>query len=524
MYSSLRSFLSRKSILSVIGILVAFLNNGSVENGVFSEHGLNSRFSRILSSAKLGSEYDVLDLNMPSVVSVFSLGKEEMMSLLKEVYGQTKKANLSDEEKIIRDIKKYRISCNYSAIPYAEEFGVVVYNKTDKELDADLEGLNELSETFRDDAYNHWVRVMKNEENKYFETFDDLSTYYDKLKEENLILDNYKDQKINECITAVQTKAQKLLPGLTKIFEDWAKDQTLYKNEFETLICSVRIAWRALTNYTLYECKKIFVRNLDEVEKAEEEKKSKKKEEKTNENEKEEKTSEQKKEESNTKKNLRKKPQNGGDNFDEFLDMKEADEIVQDVLQEFVEGKSSEDENKEKYGEKLDDYDDDDEDDYDDDEDDDDDEDADDDEKGVFKIKKDETATIKKDIEELEEFVSVEDITNIALKITTNEKNKVSMLKKELSDFHRKQCEKHNVKVEGSRGVLKSCYNMITNEFEKLQGSLNKSFLSILMANVLSKKDAEKYFDKCFNTHDDFRKKMKETCEQKIIKYFNYED
>ncbi|ETW35640.1 hypothetical protein PFTANZ_03642 [Plasmodium falciparum Tanzania (2000708)] len=414
MYSALRSFLFRKSVVSVIGVLVALLNNECSEDGLFSSHYLNSRFSRILSSANNGNEYDILDLGIPSVFSVFSLSKEEMMTLLKDVYGKTKKVNLSDEEKIIRDIKKYGMSCNYSAIPYIDEFGLVVYNKIDNELDADFNDLDELSETFKDDAYNHWVRVMKNEESKYFQNFVDLSTYYDTLKKENLILDNYKEDKLNECRHIVPLKAQKLIPGLTKIFEDWTKNEILYKREFETLINSVRIAWKALTNYALYE--------------------------------------------------------------------------------------------------------------YNDDEDDEDNDDDDEEDKGVYNLKKDETATINKDIKELEEVISVEDITNISLKITSNENNKVAILKNELSDFYRKQCEKHKVKVEGSRGVLKSCYNLIKSELEKLQGSLNKYYLSLLKANVLTKKDAEKYIDNCLDSYDDFRKKMKETCEQKIIKYFNNED
>ncbi|EUR69486.1 hypothetical protein PFBG_03700 [Plasmodium falciparum 7G8] len=515
-------------------------NNECSEDGLFSSHYLNSRFSRILSSANNGNEYDILDLGIPSVFSVFSLSKEEMMTLLKDVYGKTKKVNLSDEEKIIRDIKKYGMSCNYSAIPYIDEFGLVVYNKIDNELDADFNDLDELSETFKDDAYNHWVRVMKNEESKYFQNFVDLSTYYDTLKKENLILDNYKEDKLNECRHIVPLKAQKLIPGLTKIFEDWTKNEILYKREFETLINSVRIAWKALTNYALYECKNIFIKNLDEIEDVDEE---------------------EEEEEENIKNNLRAVPQNSGSNFDEFLDVKEANEIVQDVLQEFVEGKISEEEDKQKYAENLDDDDEDDEEDDDDedDEDNDDDEDDDDDDdednddeddednddeddednddeddednddddeedKGVYNLKKDETATINKDIKELEEVISVEDITNISLKITSNENNKVAILKNELSDFYRKQCEKHKVKVEGSRGVLKSCYNLIKSELEKLQGSLNKYYLSLLKANVLTKKDAEKYIDNCLDSYDDFRKKMKETCEQKIIKYFNNED
>ncbi|EUT82888.1 hypothetical protein PFAG_03637 [Plasmodium falciparum Santa Lucia] len=466
MYSALRSFLFRKSVVSVIGVLVALLNNECSEDGLFSSHYLNSRFSRILSSANNGNEYDILDLGIPSVFSVFSLSKEEMMTLLKDVYGKTKKVNLSDEEKIIRDIKKYGMSCNYSAIPYIDEFGLVVYNKIDNELDADFNDLDELSETFKDDAYNHWVRVMKNEESKYFQNFVDLSTYYDTLKKENLILDNYKEDKLNECRHIVPLKAQKLIPGLTKIFEDWTKNEILYKREFETLINSVRIAWKALTNYALYEYEK---------KKDEKEKKV-----------------------SNIKNNLRAVPQNSGSNFDEFLDVKEANEIVQDVLQEFMMKN--------------------------DDEDDEDNDDDDEEDKGVYNLKKDETATINKDIKELEEVISVEDITNISRKITSNENNKVAILKNELSDFYRKQCEKHKVKVEGSRGVLKSCYNLIKSELEKLQGSLNKYYLSLLKANVLTKKDAEKYIDNCLDSYDDFRKKMKETCEQKIIKYFNNED
>ncbi|SOV79102.1 Plasmodium exported protein (PHISTb), unknown, putative [Plasmodium sp. gorilla clade G3] len=272
MYGSLSFFVSRKSIVSVIGVVVALLNNGSPEDGVFSGHHLNSRFSRILSAAKHGKEYDASGSGMPTVVSLFSYDKEDITSLLKEIYGEAEKLNMSDEEKIIKDINKYRMSCNYSAIPSVEEFGAVVYNKTDQELDAEFNDLDELSETFKDDVYNYWVRVMKNEENKFFETFDDLSTYYDTLKEENLILDNYKAQKLSQCISIVPPKAQKLLPELNQMFKDWVKNETLYKNEFGTLISSVKIAWRALTNYALYECKKIFIKNLDEVEDLEEEK------------------------------------------------------------------------------------------------------------------------------------------------------------------------------------------------------------------------------------------------------------
>ncbi|KNG78320.1 hypothetical protein PFMG_04540 [Plasmodium falciparum IGH-CR14] len=538
MYSALRSFLFRKSVVSVIGVLVALLNNECSEDGLFSSHYLNSRFSRILSSANNGNEYDILDLGIPSVFSVFSLN----------------------------------------------EFGLVVYNKIDNELDADFNDLDELSETFKDDAYNHWVRVMKNEESKYFQNFVDLSTYYDTLKKENLILDNYKEDKLNECRHIVPLKAQKLIPGLTKIFEDWTKNEILYKREFETLINSVRIAWKALTNYALYECKNIFIKNLDEIEDVDEEeeeekekeeekesrksKKSKKKETETDEKKKDEKEKDvnEKDEKEKDEKEKDEKEKDEKEKDEKEKDMsKKLMKIVQDVLQESVEGKISEEEDKQKYAENLDDDDEDDEEDDDDeddeDNDDEDDEDNDDDEdddednddeddednddeddednddeddednddddeedKGVYNLKKDETATINKDIKELEEVISVEDITNISLKITSNENNKVAILKNELSDFYRKQCEKHKVKVEGSRGVLKSCYNLIKSELEKLQGSLNKYYLSLLKANVLTKKDAEKYIDNCLDSYDDFRKKMKETCEQKIIKYFNNED
>ncbi|KOB62814.1 hypothetical protein PFHG_04565 [Plasmodium falciparum HB3] len=344
MYSALRSFLFRKSVVSVIGVLVALLNNECSEDGLFSSHYLNSRFSRILSSANNGNEYDILDLGIPSVFSVFSLSKEEMMTLLKDVYGKTKKVNLSDEEKIIRDIKKYGMSCNYSAIPYIDEFGLVVYNKIDNELDADFNDLDELSETFKDDAYNHWVRVMKNEESKYFQNFVDLSTYYDTLKKENLILDNYKEDKLNECRHIVPLKAQKLIPGLTKIFEDWTKNEILYKREFETLINSVRIAWKALTNYALYECKNIFIKNLDEIEDVDEEeeeeeekeeekesrksKKSKKKETETDEKKKDEKEKDEKekdeKEKDEKKKDEKEKDENEKDEKEK--DVNEKDE------------------------------------------------------------------------------------------------------------------------------------------------------------------------------------------------------